>query len=337
VDGRLREMLAQPECRGACLPPQRWLDLTGTRWLLLDKVYDRVHADIFYDTGLPVELAAGESSAWANVQAFEGDELHALYACAADGCAAPQSLDDALELVADGDPIIIDGLALARYRRDEAAAPESFGLRAVDPLTLHALTWVDRRTGDFVQLAPPGWQRVYSADVKIYENLSAMPRAFVVHAAQTHSGDDESALAMMGDPSFDPRQTVLLHSDRGAPTVSEAVGDSAAHIVAYEATRVVVRVEADVPGWLVLTDAYYPGWQATVDGEPVPLYRANLMFRAVPVPAGTHEIVFTFGYGSRLTLLLAGSGLLALALLAVAAWSAYHSRPRAATGHSTST
>ncbi len=61
------------------------------------------------------------------------------------------------------------------------------------------------------------------------------------------------------------------------------------------------------------------------------------MFRAVPVPAGAHEIVFTFGYGPRLTLLLAGSGLLALALLAVAAWNAYHSRPRAATGHSTST
>lgn len=337
IDGRLREMLAQPECRGACLPPQRWLDLSGTRWLLLDKVYDRVHEGIFYDTGLPVELAAGESSAWANVQAFEGDELHALYVCAADDCAAPESHDSALALVADGAPVIIDGLALARYRRNEAAAPESFALRAVDPLTLHALTWVDTRTGDFVQLAPPGWQRVYSADVKIYENLSVMPRAFVVHAAQIHSGDDDSALAMMRDPDFDPRRVVILHDDSIQPVANEAAGESAAHIVAYDATRVVVWVEAAAPGWLVLTDAYYPGWQAMLDGEPVPLHRANLMFRAVPVPAGTYEIVFTFGYGPRLTLLLVGSGLLALALLVVAAWKAYHSRPRAAIGHTTST
>ena len=335
VDGRLREMLAQPECRGVCVPPQRWLDLTGTRWLLLDKVYDLVHEGVFYDTGLPVELAAGESSGWANVQAFEGDELHVLYACAADDCAAPELLDGTLERVTEGDAVIIDGLALARYRGDEAAAPELFEVRAGDGLTLHALTWVDRRTGDFVQLAPPGWQRVYSADVKIYENLSAMPRAFVVHAAQMHT-DDESALAAMRDSAFDPRRTVILHDDGSASPVTDEAGESAARIVEYGATRVVVRVEADAPGWLVLTDAYYPGWQATLDGESVPVQRANVMFRAVPIPAGAHEIVFTFGYGPRLALLLAGSVVLVLALLIVAARIAYHNKPRAATGHSTS-
>jgi uncharacterized membrane protein YfhO len=60
------------------------------------------------------------------------------------------------------------------------------------------------------------------------------------------------------------------------------------------ATAWQVCFEASRPGYLVLTDAYYPGWRAESDGEPVAIYRADVMFRAVPIHEGQQTIVFTF-------------------------------------------
>jgi uncharacterized membrane protein YfhO len=57
---------------------------------------------------------------------------------------------------------------------------------------------------------------------------------------------------------------------------------------------VVVHVEGTRPGYLVLTDIWFPGWKCIVDEHSVPIYRADFLFRAVPVPAGEHEVVFTF-------------------------------------------
>src|SRR5262249_17518788 len=51
-------------------------------------------------------------------------------------------------------------------------------------------------------------------------------------------------------------------------------------------------VDRDSPGWLVLTDMWFPSWTCTLDGETRPIYPGNYLFRAVPVPAGQHELVF---------------------------------------------
>ena len=55
-----------------------------------------------------------------------------------------------------------------------------------------------------------------------------------------------------------------------------------------------VQVEAPVDGYLVLTDTWYPGWRAFVDGEETPVLRADLAFRSVLVPAGQHRITFDY-------------------------------------------
>jgi uncharacterized membrane protein YfhO len=63
----------------------------------------------------------------------------------------------------------------------------------------------------------------------------------------------------------------------------------------YEPERVEILAESRGENvYLILSDAWYPGWQATLDGQPVPILRANGMFRAVHVPPGQHEIVFTY-------------------------------------------
>jgi uncharacterized membrane protein YfhO len=55
-----------------------------------------------------------------------------------------------------------------------------------------------------------------------------------------------------------------------------------------------VRTTAAAPSFLVTSDVYYPGWQATVDGAPVQLFQANYALRGVGVPAGTHTVRFVY-------------------------------------------
>jgi uncharacterized membrane protein YfhO len=62
----------------------------------------------------------------------------------------------------------------------------------------------------------------------------------------------------------------------------------------YRPEHITIRSESDRAGFLVLTQSYYPGWQATVDGAPAHLVAADELFQAVHVPAGQHSVEFTF-------------------------------------------
>ena len=64
--------------------------------------------------------------------------------------------------------------------------------------------------------------------------------------------------------------------------------------MSYEPTRVEVEADSPAGGWVVLHDVWYPWWRATVDGAPAPILKANVLFRAVAVPAGKHRVSFTF-------------------------------------------
>lgn len=89
---------------------------------------------------------------------------------------------------------------------------------------------------------------------------------------------------------MDPRQTALLERiplDLGRPENPSA--DRAA-VTEYEAARISLETETGARGLLVLSETYYPAWKAYVDGEPVPLYVADHVLRAVPVPAGEHTV-----------------------------------------------
>jgi hypothetical protein len=87
-------------------------------------------------------------------------------------------------------------------------------------------------------------------------------------------------------------RTVLITSTGELP---QAAGDRAgtARITAYGPNRVSVEVDG-AGGWLVLSDVWFPGWICRVDGSEVAVYRANHAFRAVPVPAGSKSVEFTF-------------------------------------------
>lgn len=299
LDGRLYELLAQPECGGACLPESRWLNLTNTRYVITDKVYDLWFEGVAYDTQMPRDVGPQTPLAYADLPPFVATAVDVLYRC--DGSCTPPDL----RLTADTPQTLTPPSAtvavneadrLARYPLAGAAALTDLRLSADAPVKVVAVTLVDTRTGDFVQLTPPPWRRVLSSDIKIYENTSVLPRAFVVHDWVVTEEDDrgtEAALALLRAPTFDVARTAVL-SGRVAAAESPTAGDSTAEIVRYDAENVEIVVNAADAGYLVLTDSFYPGWVATVDGAPAEVVRADVLFRAVRVPSGQSRVRFEY-------------------------------------------
>jgi hypothetical protein len=128
----------------------------------------------------------------------------------------------------------------------------------------------------------------------VYRNPHALPRVYRVQRAQREPMGLQAALAKLVAPGFDPRRQVLL--DR-VPAELEASGaasaphtDGAVELAADEPEHIALRTDGALPGVVVFADAWFPGWEARLDGVEVPLLRANLAFRAVAVPAGAHEI-----------------------------------------------
>jgi hypothetical protein len=147
---------------------------------------------------------------------------------------------------------------------------------------------------------PPGetFRPVFLQDprVDIYENTQALPRAFVVYDALVVDGR-AAALAAVTAGDFDPVRTVVLERSQGevpARASSPQPAFTPATLEQAGPGRLRVRVHAAHPGWLVLSEVWYRGWQARVDGRPAPVRRANWIFRAVPVDAGEHTVELLF-------------------------------------------
>ena len=128
-----------------------------------------------------------------------------------------------------------------------------------------------------------------TADGYIYENPAAMDR--VLFASQARSADFERLLQDGTWPDAELRSTVLLET---APTADGPRQPGRARIVSYRNTEVVVEADSPGGGWVVLNDLWHPWWFADIDGKPADLLKANVLFRAVAVPAGKHVVRFTF-------------------------------------------
>lgn len=127
--------------------------------------------------------------------------------------------------------------------------------------------------------------------IQIWRVADPVPRAYLVDRYVVE-GDPTGALAAALDPDFALREAVVL--DRPPAEEPEAGSDGSVVSARYDLNRVELEVEADGRMFLVLTDRHFPGWTATVDGEPVPIRLANGNFRSVSVPAGRHRVVFRY-------------------------------------------
>lgn len=182
-------------------------------------------------------------------------------------------------------------------------------------------------------LAPPGTpvesprlQRVGTFDgADLQVNTRVLPRAWLVE--QHVVAGDAEAVRLLASGALDPRRTVVLPPETGSGLFSGHAADSPAaredgpdpnsgvQVLAYRDEEVTLEVTAPAPRWLVLSDLYYPGWEARLDGQPVPILRANHAFRAVRVPAGRHRVQFAYHPAS----VRAGAAVSLATLLALAA------------------
>ena len=160
------------------------------------------------------------------------------------------------------------------------------------------------------------WQMLESNDV--------FPRACIVHDV-IFLPDMASQLDYLQDPQFDPRTKVLLLTDdkeKARSNVSINVnGDntgpngrkSAAHIVEYLPNRIELHTDSSQDGFLILSEIFYPGWMAYVDGKKVPVFRADYLLRAVPLTEGRHHVIFVY----RPISFIAGGGITMVTFLLI--------------------
>jgi hypothetical protein len=131
------------------------------------------------------------------------------------------------------------------------------------------------------------------ADVRVYENEQASPRAFYVPRLEVTAPD--AILPALARGSVDPRRAALVgEAPRSGFLGASADTSGTVDLAVDDADHMVIRVRADAPGFLFLADEYFPGWTAEVNGDEAEILRANYTFRAVAVPAGASEVVFTY-------------------------------------------
>ncbi len=216
--------------------------------------------------------------------------------------------------VVSGDPAaILDGIAEIEAATGVAAYPARFGIDQLDAYSAFtSRAFQDLGAAFARELGPERWiaYRRYAITHVAVVNASPAARAAVAGGRLAHA-DPESGVALFEVPrrpwaSFAgavieaPTQAaaiaaVIAAERRGDPSVVLEGGPGAAgagEVLSTERAPERVRVEAvaAAPATLVVNDAFWPGWRATLDGAEVPIRRADAVVRAVSWPAGRHVL-----------------------------------------------
>jgi len=155
------------------------------------------------------------------------------------------------------------------------------------------------------------------APFALLENTAALPRAFYVPRAEVEPSPNR-LLDRLQDPSHDPRQVALIEAAPADGFLGAAGHSGDATVEADRGEWLAIRVRADAPGFLFLSDQDYPGWEARVNGAPVAILRANYAFRLLRVPAGESTVELSYRPRSlRLGAAVSATTVMVLALTAL--------------------
>jgi hypothetical protein len=210
----------------------------------------------------------------------------------------------------------------------------TFFLRHVEGTSVHTRLLRMGAVGTVLSLHDEGFEGLrleaqvaspFPEAIRVWRVPDALPRSWVVGASQVAA--DRRAFAVLSSPGFEPAHEVLLAEGPARGPVLDFVGSS--RVLRRAPDRVVLEVEASAPGFVVLADAFDPGWRATVDGRAASIRRANVAFRAVGVPAGRHVVEMVYRpRGAARGLVLTAGGLVLLIAAATRARKRRRARRR---------
>ena len=153
---------------------------------------------------------------------------------------------------------------------------------------------------------------------KVYENSNAFPRAWLVHKTIVEKSQ-EAVFRLIDDPAVNLRQVALLEAPPLQALQDTAATNEQTRFIAYETDHIALQATADSPGLMVMSEMYYPGWRATVNGKPTAVLRVDGGLRGIEVPRGQSRIELKYRpsilyLGGVLTLVTLGGVASALAL-----------------------
>jgi hypothetical protein len=134
--------------------------------------------------------------------------------------------------------------------------------------------------------------RQFTGGLRLYENTTALPRAYFV-SQTVLATSREDALRQISSPAFNGKHQLVVE-DSTLVSYAPVTGTETVELLERKPANVEVRYSAPAPGYVVLTDTFYPGWKAYVDRKPANLVRGNYLFRAVQVPAGNHTLTVRY-------------------------------------------
>ena len=168
-----------------------------------------------------------------------------------------------------------------------------------------------------------------AAGWRIYENKNAFPRFYMVPDARILPTSDE-VFKVINEESVNPKDTVLLAREDVTGYIPQGNCQNkllgAVTVQEYNPTSIHLQTNNHCDGFLMSSEIYYPGWQASIDGKNTPIWQGNLAFRVIFVPAGIHTIVYRYVPWT----LYAGIVISFVTLLAclLFLWNIYRSHPK---------
>lgn len=208
---------------------------------------------------------------------------------------------------------------------------ELINLSTHSPLGFWAASLFDSTTGAvlplshkllYLQQDPQRWQLEPRPDgLLVLHNARACPRAWLVTEAEAVDGE-EALRKIRGESqmTFDPRRTALLEvkpEELPALPGGSAASNGQARIISYEPNLLLIGTDAPAQTVLVVSELFYPGWAATIDGHAAQINLADYLLRSVTVPAGRHTIEMRYrAPAARNGAVISGFTLVCLGVLA---------------------
>jgi len=172
----------------------------------------------------------------------------------------------------------------------------------VGSISLQKISVIDKTTNQSYPITELSntarWHHVEDINqTMVYENLQAMPRAWlvpeVISAKPNQVLEAIQSSRLPDGRTYKPEQVALVEAPLRFKAQNPDVA-ATAEIISLSNSQIEIQTDSTSPAFLVLSDVYYPGWRATIDGKTTPIFQTNYVLRGVQVPAGKHRVTFEF-------------------------------------------